>query len=98
MQANLIHAMSLFMVMGMGVDYGIFLVESAGERETLGVTMLSVLISCLTTAFVFGMLAVSSQPALRAIGVTVGIALCFLLAPINLAAMRVGKSEERADA
>ena len=71
-RANLIHAMSLIMVMGMGVDYGIFLVDSTAHRETLGVTMLSLLMSCLTTAFVFGTLAISSQPALRAIGVTTG--------------------------
>jgi predicted exporter len=98
-RANLFHAMSLIMVMGMGVDYGIFLVDSAGDRESLGATMLSLLMSCLTTAFVFGTLAISSQPALRAIGVTVGIGilLCYLLAPVTLAAMRLGRSVERGD-
>jgi len=99
-RANLIHAMSLIMVMGMGVDYGIFLVDSTAHRETLGVTMLSLLMSCLTTAFVFGTLAISSQPALRAIGVTtgLGILLCYLLAPMTLAAMGVGRTKERGDA
>ena len=98
--ANLIHAMSLIMVMGMGVDYGIFLVDSARDRQSLGATMLSLLMSCLTTAFVFGTLALSSQPALRAIGVTVGlgILLCYLLAPVTLAAMRLGRTAEREDA
>jgi len=99
-RANLIHAMSLIMVMGMGVDYGIFLVDSTAHRQTLGATMLSLLMSCLTTAFVFGTLAISSQPALRAIGVTtgLGILLCYLLAPVTLAAMRVGRPTERGDA
>lgn len=99
-RANLLHAMSLIMVMGMGVDYGIFLVDSARDRQTLGATMLSLMMSCLTTAFVFGTLAVSSQPALRAIGVTtgLGILLCYLLAPVTLAAMGLGRSTEHADA
>jgi predicted exporter len=88
-QANLLHAMSLIMVMGMGVDYGVFLVDSAGDREALGATMLSLFMSCLTTVFVFGTLALSSQPSLRAIGVTtgLGILLCYLLAPVTLAAI-----------
>ena len=99
-RANLLHAMSLIMVMGMGVDYGIFLVDSARDRQTLGATMLSLMMSCLTTAFVFGTLAVSSQPALRAIGVTtgLGILLCYLLAPVILAAMGFGRSMEHEDA
>jgi predicted exporter len=88
------------MVMGMGVDYGIFLVDSARDRQMLGATMLSLLMSCLTTFFVFGTLALSSQPALRAIGTTtgIGIVLCYLLSPITLAAMGAGRTAERGDA
>ncbi len=99
MRANLLHAMSLIMVMGMGVDYGVFLVDSAGDREALGATMLSLLMSCLTTAFVFGTLALSSQPALRAIGMMtgLGILLCYLLAPVILVSMRLGRTAERSD-
>jgi predicted exporter len=97
-EANLLHVMSLIMVMGMGVDYGVFLVDSAGRRESVGATMLSLLMSCLTTAFVFGTLAFSSQPALRAIGVTtaVGILLSYALAPVALAAagIRIEGNEE----
>ena len=91
--ANLLHVMSLMMVMGMGVDYGVFLVDSAGDREAFGATMLSLLMSCLTTAFVFGTLAFSSQPALRSIGVTtgVGILLSYLLAPVALVALGIGR-------
>jgi predicted exporter len=92
-RANLLHVMSLMMVMGMGVDYGVFLVDSAGDREALGATMLSLLMSCLTTAFVFGTLAFSSQPALRSIGVTtgVGILLSYVLAPVALLALGIGR-------
>jgi predicted exporter len=86
-KANLLQVMALIMVLGMGVDYGIFLVDTAGRRAESGATMLSLLLSCLTTALVFGTLALSSQPALRAIGVTtgLGIVLSYLLAPVALA-------------
>jgi len=85
--ANLFHVMSLCLVMGMGVDYGIFLVDSAGHPQGHGATLLSLLVSCLTTVFALGALALSAEPSLRAIGVTsgVGIALSYLLAPLALA-------------
>lgn len=97
-RTNLMHVMSLVMVMGMGVDYGVFLVDSARARGEVGATMVSLLMSCLTTAFVFGTLAISDQPALRAIGVTtgVGILLSYALAPITLAAVGVGRTEGKA--
>jgi predicted exporter len=89
---NLLHVMSLIMVTGMGVDYGVFLVDASGRREAIGATMLSLLISCLTTALVFGTLAFSSQPALRAIGVTtgLGILLSYAFAPVTLVAAGLG--------
>lgn len=93
-EVNLLHAMSLIMVMGMGVDYGVFLADSAEDRASIGATMLSLLMSCLTTVFVFGTLAISSQPALRAIGITtgLGVLLSYALAPVLLAALRPGRS------
>jgi predicted exporter len=90
--ANLLHVMSLTMVMGMGVDYGIFCVDSVGRREDFGATLLSLVLSCLTTALVFGSLALSEQPSLRSIGLTtgVGILLSLLMAPVALAALGLG--------
>jgi predicted exporter len=95
---NLLHVMSLVMVMGIGVDYGIFCVDSARSRRDFGATLLSLLLSCLTTAFVFGSLAFSSQPSLRAIGVTtgVGVLLSFLLAPATLALSGLRSNPEAA--
>lgn len=91
--ANLLHVMSLVMVMGMGVDYGVFLVDSRDQAGAAGATMLSLLMSCLTTAFVFGTLVISAQPALRAIGVTtgVGVLLSYALAPLALAAVGLAR-------
>ncbi len=85
-QTNLLHVISLMMVMGMGVDYGVFLVDSAGDTAAFDATMLSLLLSCLTTVLVFGTLAISEHPALRAIGTTtgVGVLLAFLYAPLSL--------------
>src|SRR5690606_16138998 len=89
-ELNLLHVTSLILVTGMGVDYGIFVVESAGDRRRLEATMLSLLLSCLTTVFVLGTLALSEYPALRAIGLTtgVGILLSFALAPLALVLLR----------
>jgi predicted exporter len=93
--ANLLHVMALTMVTGMGDDYGIFCVDSIHRREDFGATLLSMLLSCLTTAFVFGSLALSSQPSLRAIGLTtgIGIILCFLMAPVAMAAFGLGAAK-----
>jgi len=93
---HLFHVMSLLMVLGMGVDYGIFCVDSAGRREGLGATLTSLLLSCLTTALVFGTLSLSAQPPLRAIGVTtgLGILLSYVLAPVTLAALGLGAQQQ----
>jgi predicted exporter len=85
-ETHLIHVVSLMMVMGMGVDYGIFLVDSAGDRRRFESTLLSLVLACATTVFVFGTLALSSHGALRAMGVTtgIGVLLSLILAPIAL--------------
>ena len=80
---DVIGAVSLLVVLGMGVDYGIFCVDSVGKPEGAGPTLSSLMISWLTSVFVFGVLALSGQPALRSIGLTasVGISLSLLAAP-----------------
>lgn len=83
MPVNVVSAISLVIVLGMGVDYGIFTVDGASRRGSVGPTLSSLLVSCLTTLFVFGALALSEQPALRSIGLTTGtgILLAMLLSP-----------------
>jgi predicted exporter len=86
---NVVSVVSLVVVLGMGVDYGIFTVDGAidtasdDDRRVLGATLSSLFVSCLTTVFVFGTLALSGQPALRAIGLTtgIGILLALVLSP-----------------
>jgi predicted exporter len=96
-KANLLHALGLLLVMGMGVDYGIFVVDSARDERTFSATMLSLLVSCLTTIFVFGTLALSNQPALRAIGITTGggVLLSFLLAPLTFVVAGAHRDADR---
>jgi len=96
-ETNLLHAVSLLIVMGMGVDYGIFVVDSVEEPDEMGATLVSCLLCCLTTLLGFGALAISSHPALRAIGLTtgVGIALSLVLAPLTLLALRADTLVER---
>jgi predicted exporter len=89
-ETHVLHLIGLILVMGMGVDYGIFVVDGAGHDEPVGTTLLSLFLSCLTTIFTFGVMGFSEHPVLHAIGRTagVGIALSFLLAPVSLAVLR----------
>ena len=77
--ANLFTMLALLLVLGMGVDYAIFLRDTAKApiSSRLGVT-----VAALTTLFSFGGLAFSATPFLRAIGLTLtlGIALSLVLA------------------
>ena len=95
-ETNLLHVVGLVMVLGMGVDYGVFVVDSASHPEEMGTTLLSIFLGSFTTVFTFGVLAVSQHPALRALGVTIGagILLAFLLAPLALLLLRDGSGPE----
>ncbi|MBL8748095.1 MAG: MMPL family transporter [Planctomycetes bacterium] len=78
---NLMSLMALLMVVSMGDDYGIFLVDDA-DAESRDATHLSVISSAMSTIFGFGLLAMSDQPALRSIGLVsmVGVVLSVILA------------------
>lgn len=70
MSFNLYNMAAAILVMGLGVDYGIFILERLERRSDLG-TEHAVLLSGLTTLVGFGSLALASHPALNSIGVTV---------------------------
>lgn len=83
-EANLLHVVALLLVLSMGVDYGVFMVETEMHGGKDGAaTVVSLITSCLSTVASFGVLALSVNPALRAMGVTasVGVALSLVLAP-----------------
>lgn len=76
--------MALILVLGVGVNYSIFLWEGGtGSKSALA----GVIASCLTTLLSFGLLAFCSMPALSWLGTTLGfgILLSFLLTPLALA-------------
>ena len=79
LQVNLFAVLGLLLLVALGVDYAIFLRESHAERTT---AVLSVSLSALTTMLAFGLLALSSTPLIRSIGLTllVGIGCCWLIA------------------
>ncbi len=83
---GLLHVVALLLVLSMGVDYGVFLAETRDDPQGFAATVLSVLIACLSTVLAFGLLAMSASPALRAIGLTVGLGvlLSLVLAPAAL--------------
>lgn len=85
---NLVALTSLLMVVSMGVDYGVFMAEAATHHpDELPATLLSLLVACLSTVFGFGLLALSTHPALETIGLVagVGVTASFILAPATLA-------------
>ncbi len=88
---DLVALTALLMVVSMGVDYGVFLVdaEAAGDLE-LRAAMLSIAVACSSTFLGFGLLSLSSYPVLRTIGLTagVGVLTCLLLAPTTLVLLR----------
>lgn len=76
---SLFHLFALLLVLGMGLDYAIFLRESAGHRAA---SALAIVMAALTTLLAFGLLALSQTPALRDFGqaVALGIVAALLLA------------------
>jgi predicted exporter len=79
---HFMHGLALLLILGMGVDYAIFLAESPVDEDPT--TMLALTLSALTTLLSFGLLSLSSQTVLQSIGLTtlIGIAVALLLSPI----------------
>jgi predicted exporter len=75
------HVMAAFLVLGMGVDYGILLLEH--DDATDGHAWMAVSVGALSTLASFGLLALSSTPALRAFGEVLGLGIgtAWLAAP-----------------
>ncbi len=84
---SLVALTALLMVLSMGVDYGVFLVEAAAHDEaTLPATLVALIAACLSTVFGFGLLALSAHPALSTIGLVagVGVVASLIFAPTTL--------------
>ncbi|MBP3985367.1 hypothetical protein J5837_13215 [Pseudoxanthomonas helianthi] len=77
---QLFNVLALLLLLGMGIDYGIFLLEHDGDPTA----WTAVCVGAASTWLSFGLLALSSTPALRAFGLTLlfGIGLVWLLSPL----------------
>ncbi len=71
---NLFHVMALILVLGIGLDMGIFLTEAKQAVQT----WLAVSLSVMTSLLAFGLLALSNTPVLQHFGLTVLLGLSFV--------------------
>ena len=78
---QLFHVLALMLLLGVGVDYGIFMQEHPDRRNTT--PWLAVGMSAANTILSFGLLGLSKTPALQAFGMTMllGTALVWLIVP-----------------
>ncbi|MCV2368079.1 MMPL family transporter [Roseateles oligotrophus] len=81
---QLFHVLPLLILLGLGVDYGIFMLEQPARSATR--PFLSITLAAASTLLSFGLLALSGTPALRAFGLTMllGISLAWALTPVFL--------------
>ena len=70
---TLFHLISLMLVAGLGLDYALFFERAAHDREEQIRTFHAVLTCSVSTLMVFALLATSTLPVLRAIGLPVAI-------------------------
>ena len=77
---QLFNVLALMLLLGMGIDYGIFLIEHRGDASA----WLAVCVGAASTWLSFGLLGLSATPALRAFGLTLlfGIGLVWLISPL----------------
>jgi len=89
---NILHVMSLLLVVSLGVDFGIFFVDTTATPEESARTMVSILTASITTILSFGLLGLSSSPGLAALGITVTLGVTFSLVFCFLMASLAGPS------
>jgi predicted exporter len=78
---QLFHVLAFMLLLGVGVDYGIFMQESHVKSSDL--SWLATSLSAVSTLLSFGLLALSRTPALHAFGLTmlIGTLLVWLIVP-----------------
>ncbi|AVA37743.1 hypothetical protein C3Z06_13935 [Cupriavidus metallidurans] len=76
---QLFSVLALALLLGVGVDYGIFLLEHPGD----GVSWTAIVLGAASTLLAFGLLALSSTPALHAFGATMlsGVGAVWVMSP-----------------
>jgi predicted exporter len=76
---QLFHVLALLLLLGIGVDYGVFMHEHPVQRD--GTAWLAVALSAVSTILSFGLLALSRTPPLHNFGLTmlIGTTLAWLM-------------------
>ena len=89
---QLFHVLALMLLLGVGIDYGIFLQEEPSRRDPIA--WLAVVLSALGTILSFGLLGLSRTPALRSFGLTmlIGTMTVWFLAPCFAGAKQRGET------
>lgn len=81
---QLFHVLALMLLLGIGVDYGIFMQEKVKNQFFTSIAWLAIGLSAANTLLSFGLLGLSKTPALQAFGLTmlIGITLVWLIVPL----------------
>lgn len=74
---TLFHLIALILAAGLGLDYALFFEHAASDPMDQRRTLHAVLVCSASTLMVFALLATSSLPVLRAIGLTVSLGVIF---------------------
>lgn len=84
--ANLMHLVGALLVLSIGEDYAVFLLEARDDPRGVATAMVGITVASMTTVLSFGLLASSAHPAMRALGLmaSIGVALAFVLSPVAL--------------
>lgn len=92
--ATWVHALALLPVLSMGIDYGIYVLESRHESGQGAVALGSIALAAATSVLSFGLLAMSSNPALSGMGLTIGLGIVFTasMSPLLLTLTREATS------
>ena len=90
MPLNVLHLIAMLLVLSMGVDFGIFVVEGRESPGEAARSLVSIATATTTTLLSFGLLALSPSPALRTLGltITVGLTLGAVLCPLGLVLLK----------
>jgi len=76
---SVLHLVALLLILGIGINYALFFVRPATERDDAARTRRTLLVVSATTLSAFGLLAFSQTPVLRALGTTVSLGVVYSL-------------------
>lgn len=76
---TILHVMALLLVVSLGVDFGIFLVDGNATLEDASNTLVSIVTASVTTLLSFGLLSASHSPGLAALGLTITLGVSYSL-------------------